>query len=56
VRASFAVAWKNARAKAPYTAGKSSVKPADVKIASIMCSYAVAQWCATKQHCRAKYT
>ena len=32
VRASFSDAWKNARAKAPYTAGKSLVKPAAVTI------------------------
>jgi len=32
VRASFSDAWKNARAKAPYTAGKSLVKPAAVAI------------------------
>jgi len=38
VRASFSIAWKNARAKTPYTAGKSLVKPAPVKIARIMCS------------------
>jgi len=56
MRASFSVAWENARAKAPYTAGKSLVKPASVKIARIMCSDAVAQRCATEQHCRAKYT
>jgi len=28
VRCSFTVAWKNARAKAPYTAEESLVKPA----------------------------
>jgi len=56
VRASFSVAWKNARAKAPYTAGESLVKPAAVKISRIMCSDAAAQGRATKQHCRAKYT
>jgi len=38
VHASFSVVWKNARAKALYTAGKSLVKPAAVKIARIMCS------------------
>jgi len=43
VRASFTIAWKNARAKAPHTAGESLVKPAAVKIARIMCSDAVAQ-------------
>ena len=36
--ASFSVAWKNARAKAPYTAGESLIKPAAVKIARITCS------------------
>jgi len=38
VRASFPVAWKNARAKALYTAGETVVKPAAMKI---MCSDAV---------------
>jgi len=52
VRASFFVTWKNARAKAPYTAGKSFVKSA----ARIICSDAAAQGCATEQHYRAKYT
>jgi len=42
VRASFCVAWKNTRAKAPYAAGESLVKPAAVKIARIMCSDAIA--------------
>jgi len=56
VRASFIVAWKNARAKAPHTAGESLVKSVAVKIARIMCSDAVAQGCATKQPCRAKCT
>jgi len=42
VRASFSATWKNARATVPYTAGESLVKPADVKIARMMCSYAVA--------------
>ena len=32
------------------------VKPAAVKIARILCSEAVSQGCATKQHCRAKCT
>jgi len=41
VRASFSVAWKNARAKALYTAVESLVKPAAVKIARMMCSDAV---------------
>jgi len=36
VPASFSVAWKNAGAKAPYTAGKSLVKPAAMEIARIM--------------------
>jgi len=45
-----------ARAKAPFSAGESLVKPAAVKISRIMCSDAAAQECATKQHCRAKYT
>jgi len=56
VRASFSVAWKNARAKAPYTAGKSLVKPAALKIARIMCSDAAAQGCATEHNCWAKCT
>jgi len=56
VHASFPVAWKNARAKAPHTAGKSLVKPAAVKIARIMCSDVLAQRCATKQQCWAKCT
>jgi len=56
VHASFSVAWKNARAKAPYTAGESLVKPAAMKIARIMCSDAAAQGCAMEQHCRAKCT
>jgi len=43
VRASFTVAWINARAKAPRTAGERLVKPAAVKIAMVMCSDAVAQ-------------
>ena len=42
VRASFAVAWKTARAKAPYTAGENFIKPASVKMARIMCGDAVA--------------
>jgi len=42
VRASFTIAWKNARAKAPHTAEESLVRPAAVKIARIMCSDAVA--------------
>jgi len=37
-------ALKNARAKAPYSAGESLVKPAAVKTTRIMCSNAVAQW------------
>jgi len=57
VRASFTVAWINARAKAPRTAGERLVKPAAVKIAMVMCSDAVAQGGdATKQHCQAKWT
>jgi len=56
VRAYLSVAWKNARAKPPYTAGESLVKPAAVKIARIMCSDAAAQGCGTVQHCRVKYT
>jgi len=56
VRASFSVAWKNARAKVPCTAGKNLFKPAAVKIARIMCSDAAAQGCATEQHWRAKCT
>jgi len=42
VRASVSVAWKNARAKAPYKAGESLVKPAAVKISRMMCNVAVA--------------
>jgi len=42
VRASFSVAWKNARAKASYAAGESLVTPAAVKIAMTMSSDAVA--------------
>ena len=41
VRASFSVAWKIARAKAPHTAGESLIKPAAVEIARIMCGDAV---------------
>jgi len=39
---SFSVVWKNARAKALYTAGKSLVKPATVNIARLMCKRAAA--------------
>jgi len=42
LHASFSVAWTNAKAKAPYTAGESLIKPSVVKIARIMCSDAVA--------------
>jgi len=42
VHASFSVAWKNARATAPYTGEDILVKPAAVKIARIMYSDAVA--------------
>jgi len=56
VRASFSVAWKNARAKTLYTAEKSLVKPAAVNIARVMCSDAAAQGCAAMQHCQAKCT
>jgi len=42
VRATFSVAWKNARAKAPFAVGESLVKPAPVKIARIMCNDAAA--------------
>ena len=42
VRASFYVAWKNAKEKAPYTAEESLVKPAAVTVARIMGSDAVA--------------
>jgi len=56
VRASFSVAWKNPRPTAPHRAGESLVKPVAVKIARIMSSDAIAQECATKQHCRAKCT
>jgi len=52
VRASFSVAWKNAREKAPYTAGKSLVKPAAMNTARIMRNDSAAQGCATMQHCR----
>jgi len=53
VRVSFSVAWKNPRPNMPYTAGESLVKPAAVKIARITCNDAVAQGCASEQHCRA---
>jgi len=53
VRGAFTVAWKNARAKAPYTAEVSLVKPA---VGEIMCSGAATQGCITKQHCMAKCT
>ena len=43
VRASFAVAWKIARAKAPHTAGENLIKPASVEMARIMCGDAVAK-------------
>jgi len=52
----FSVAWKNARAKASYTAGESLVKPTALKTAGIMCSDAVAQGCASERLCRAKST
>ena len=42
VRASFAVAWKIARAKAPHTAVENLIKPACVEMARIMCGDAVA--------------
>ena len=42
VRASFAVAWKIARAKASHTAGENLIKPASVEMARIMCGVAVA--------------
>ena len=42
VRASFAVAWKIARAKAPHTAGENLIKSASVEMARIMCGDAVA--------------
>ena len=42
VRASFAAAWKIARAKAPHTAGENLIKPASVEMARIMCGDAVA--------------
>ena len=35
-RASFSVAWKIARSKAPHTAGERLVKPAAVEMARIM--------------------
>ena len=43
VRASFFVAWKIARAKAPYTAGENFIKSADMEIARVMCGDAVAK-------------
>ena len=43
VRASFAVAWKIARAKAPHTTGENLIKPASVEMARIMCGDAVAK-------------
>ena len=42
MRASFAVAWKIARAKTPHTAGENLIKPASVEMARIMCGDAVA--------------
>ena len=42
VLASFAVAWKIARAKAPNTAGENLIKPAAVEMAKIMCGDVVA--------------
>ena len=42
VRASFVVAWKIARAKAPQIAGENLIKPASVEMARIMCGDAVA--------------
>ena len=42
VSASFAVAWKIARAKAFHTAGENLIKPASVEMARIMCGDAVA--------------
>ena len=42
VSASFAVAWKIARAKAPHTAGENLIKPASVEMARIMCGDAIA--------------
>ena len=42
VRASFAVAWKIACAKAPHTAGENLIKPASVEMVRIMCGDAVA--------------
>ena len=42
VRASFAVAWKIACAKAPHTAGENLIKQASVEMARIMCGDAVA--------------
>ena len=42
VRASFSVAWKIARTKAPHTTGERLVKPAAVENTRIMCGGAVA--------------
>ena len=42
MRASFSVAWKTARAKAPHTTGERLVKPAAVIMARIICGEAVA--------------
>ena len=42
MRASFAVAWKIARAKAPHTAGENLIKPGSVEMARIMYGDAVA--------------
>ena len=42
VRASFSVAWKIARTKAPHTTAERLVKPAAVEMARTMCGEAVA--------------
>ena len=42
MRASFSVAWKIARTKAPHTTGERLVKPAAVEMARITCGEAVA--------------
>ena len=59
VRASFAVAWKIARAKAPHTGGENSIKLAAVERARIMCGGPFARKLANgssiKRHRQAAY-
>ena len=42
MRASFSIAWKISRAKAPHTAGKNLIKPAAVEMARTLFSNSVA--------------